>query len=133
MTDYPLGRWFVNDTSVGASIHTRKIPEGEGGGYYLYGWKRGAPQITVDELVEGTTREERRDGARSAYATLESIPVPEELHGQDARQQELSVARLIHAAMIKRFGAIAEWITYGSDGRPVWFHTEVVQEKSHDR
>lgn len=131
MRNYPLGRWSVNLTSVGASVWIKKISEGKGGGYYLYEWVRGADRITVRELLEGTTQDERRDGKRSVYVSLEPVPVPEELHGWDQHQQELGVARLIHTGMIERFGAIAEWIPYGSDGSPVWFHDEIMQENSH--
>ncbi|MER6605719.1 hypothetical protein ABT282_07335 [Streptomyces sp. NPDC000927] len=122
MNRYPMARWSLSDVSVGASVWTRKVPEGEGGGYYLYAWGRGSDLITLKELVQGTTKKERRwpEGKRSMYVTLDEIPVRESVQGE-----EIGVARIIYADMRNRFGGISEWVTYGNDGKPVWFHDEV--------
>lgn len=127
MGRYPKARWSVSEGSVGASVWTRQIPEGSGGGYYLYEWARGDLSITVQELVEGTTMLERQwpVSKRSSYAELRRIEVPAEVLDADARAQEEAVARLIFADMQKRFEEIQEWITYGSDGQPIWFHETV--------
>jgi hypothetical protein len=121
--NYPLGRWSLSDTSVGASVWTKEVPEGEGGGYYLYTWKRGADAVTVEELVEGTTKQERGRDKRSEYVHVGEIPVPP--MDSTRRDRDLAVARLIYKDMGDRFDSIAEWIPYGTDGRPVWFHDTV--------
>ena len=128
MSKYPLARWSVSEEKLGASVWTRKISEGEGGGYYLYGWKRGTTQITVEELVEGVTKEERQwpVGKRSKYVTVDVIDIPESVRRpNDPHGQESEVAYLMFVDMKLRFGEIAEWILYGNDGKPVWFHHEV--------
>ena len=128
MSNYPLGRWSPDDTSIGASVWKREIPEGEGGGYYLYKWQRGASVLTVEELVEGVTKRERHRGERSRYVQVGSIPIPPEVAALDRAGQELGVARIMYADMRKRFGGIAEWITYDNAGRAVWFHDKVIAE-----
>lgn len=130
MTNYPLGRWSPTDTTVGASVWTRKLEEGKGGGYYLYEWKRAHAVIVLTELVEGTTREERQFpiGSRSVYAHLADIPVPGPVRKVNARLQDIGVARLIFADMRERFGGIAEWITYDNAGKRVWFHDKITTE-----
>jgi hypothetical protein len=126
MSKYPKARWSAGCTSVGASVWTRQVPEGSGGGYYLYDWIQGADRITLEELAEGTTRTERRAGKRSVYITLGEIPVPDSVRRQDRRGREIGVAWIMYADMRQRFGKIAEWIPYGNDGKPVWFHKDVV-------
>lgn len=124
--EYPLARWSLSENGIGASLWTREIPEGSGGGYYLYGWQRGSSVITLEELTEGATERERRNGKRSVYVTLGTIPVPDSIRGQGRRDQEKEIARLI-LADAQQFGNIAEWIPYGSDGKAVWFHDEILQ------
>lgn len=130
MSEYPMARWLPTDTSVGASLWTRELKEGEGGGYYLYDWKRGVSVITLRELVEGTTRAERQFpiGKRSGYVHLGDIPVPEPVRNAVARLQDIGVARIIVADMTERFGKVAEWITYDNAGKPVWFHDKIMEE-----
>lgn len=125
MTAYPLGRWSLQNGRVAASIHTREIPEGEGGGYYLYEYSCGDPRVLIQELAEGTTQDQRRNGKRSTYVVVGYITVPGAVREMANRKQELPVARLIYADMRERFGSVAVWIPYGNDGRPVWFHKEV--------
>lgn len=130
MTGYPKGRWWVGEKETGASVWTRKLNEGDGGGYYLYGWERGADVITLKELVEASSREERQwpIGKPSVYAHLADIPVPGPVRTANAHLQELEVARLIFKDMRERFGEFAEWITYDTFGQAVWFHDKVINE-----
>ncbi|MCP9209552.1 hypothetical protein [Streptomyces cucumeris] len=129
MRKYPMGRWSPSDTSIGAMVWTRHVPEGEGGGYYLYSWQRGALQATVEELIEGTTKREReQQGKRSRYVQVDSVSIPAEVAALDKAGQELGVARMLYADMRERFGGIAEWVTYDTAGRPVWFHDRVINE-----
>lgn len=124
-----MGRWSPSDIKVGAMVWTRRLSEGEGGGYYLYSWQRGARQATVEELVEGTTKLEReQQGKRSRYVTVGSVSISAEVAALDKRGQELGVARLLYADMRERFGGITEWITHDNFGRPVWFHHKVISE-----
>lgn len=125
MSRYPKARWSVGAETLGVSVWTRKVPEGGGGGYYLYTWERTTDRITLEELVEGATRTERRAGTRSAYVTLAVLPVPREALRLKGDEREVAVARLIHADLRERFGEIAEWIPYGGDGKPIWFHPAV--------
>lgn len=127
MSRYPKARWSTGETSMGASVWTRQIPEASGGGYYLYEWARGAASIAVRELLQAATKEERQwpVGKRSTYAELDHIAVPAEVLRADVREQEETIARLIYADMQERFEEIQEWITYGSDGQPIWFHETV--------
>ncbi len=124
MSKYPMARWSLSETRVGASVWTRKLGAGQGGGYYLYEWQRGASALVLRELVEGTTREERQFpvNKRSVYVDLAVIHVSEGIGNGGAESQESGVARLIHTDITERFGPIAEWITYDNSGRPVWFH-----------
>lgn len=128
MNKYPMARWSVSPGSVGASVWTRKLAEGEGGGYYLYRWGRNTNTIVVEELVQGTTKDERQwpVNKRSMYVQVGVISAPDGVHELDQRGQEIEVARIVFADMQDRFGEIAEWITYDTFGNPVWFHTEVV-------
>lgn len=125
MSSYPKARWSVGPTALGASVWTQQVPEGGGGGYYLYKWERGANSVTVEELAQGATKEERRQGGRSVYAGVGSIPVPASVNTLDKQRQEIEVARIIYADMRETFGEIADWITYDTFGNPVWFHKEV--------
>ena len=127
MSEYPKARWSPGDTSTGASVWTRAVPEGGGGGYYLYRWQRGSDVITLEELVTGTTQQERARGERSVYALLTSIPVPDAVREADARGQEVGTARLMYADMTERFGVPSSWIPYDGYGKPVWFHEEITQ------
>lgn len=126
MSKYPLARWSPGTDTFGASVWTRKVPEGEGGGYFLYTWKQGADSIAIEELAKGTTQDERRRGARSVYVHTGDLPVPEAVRLLDSRrEQDREVARIIYADMQQRFGEVAEWITYDTSGNSVWFHEEV--------
>lgn len=125
MNGYPKARWSPGEGSLMASVWTRNLAEGEGGGYYLYTWQRGTSQISLEELAEGTTRSERRAGLRSRYVTLAVLEVPDSVSGLERADQEIAVARIIHADLRERFGEMAEWIDYGGDGKPVWFHESV--------
>lgn len=127
MPQYPLARWSVGPASMGASVHTQKVSGNGGGGYYLYEWKRGAESVTLRELVQSVSKEERQwpIGKQSVYADTASVPVPASVLTLDREDQEIAVARLIYADMQERFGEIAEWITYDIGGNPVWFHKEV--------
>lgn len=126
---YPLGRWTLSETSMGASVHTRHVPEGEAGGYYLYDWGYGDGRIILTELVKGTTKYQRLHGQRSFYAEIDSITVdPALVRGKSIPESQEAAARLIFADMQRRFGGIAEWITYDTFGKPVWFHGRVIGE-----
>lgn len=125
MNAYPKARWSVSEASVGASVWLREVPEGSGGGYYLYTWERGAETIRLEELVAGTTKDERAQGERSVYVLLDEIPVPADLHARTMEGQELHAAVLIFDALTSRFGQMNSWIPYGNDGKTVWFHEKV--------
>lgn len=128
MSGYPMARWWVSPTSLGASVWTKKIERGGGGGYYLYGWECGSPLVTVEELLEAATTEElkRPVAKRSTYVQVGTVAVPRAVHELEWQGQEIEIARLIFADARERFGEIAEWITYDNLGKPVWFHSEVV-------
>lgn len=129
MSGYPKARWSVSGKSVGASVWTRRLKEGEGGGYYLYVWKRGAETVELTERVQGTTQDERQwpVNKRSVYVACGTLSVPPAARERDVRDQERAVATLIYADMRKRFGEIAEWIPYDNSGKAVWFHKEVTE------
>lgn len=126
MSTYPKARWSVSTASVGASVWTRKLEDraGEGGGYYLYKWDRTSSVILLEELVSAAGKEARQwpYGERSDYVTVDTIPVTAAMLEQDETGRELYAAQIIHADMMERFGPMAEWIGYGNDGKPVWFH-----------
>jgi hypothetical protein len=129
MSGYPKARWSVGKDTVGASVWTRKLEDraGEGGGYFRYTWARGTGLVVVEELVSAAGRERRQFpyGEKSAYVMVSTFHVPTEVRGADGRSQELAVAKLIHAAVMERFGPVAEWIGYDNGGRAVWFHAQV--------
>lgn len=125
--EYPLARWSVGEKTVGLGVWTRQVPEGSGGGYYMYRWDRSSDVITLKELAEGTTQAERQWGKESVYVTLRTLPVPGSVLELDGRAQEAEVARILYADARERFDGIVEWITYDTFGNPVWFHDEVTK------
>jgi hypothetical protein len=128
---YPMARWELWETSMGAGVHTRRVPEGEGGGYYRYEWGYGDSHIVLVELVQGTTKAQRENGVRARYAELDRIKVdPDAVRDKARGDTQEVVARMIFADMKERFARIAEWIPYDSFGKRVWFHDRVTRGRA---
>lgn len=126
MNKYPKARWSVGEATVGASVWTRKLEDraGEGGGYYRYTWERSSLVVAVEELTSAAGPERRQFpyGEKSAYTTIDTITVPEDIREQNETGRELYIGQLIFADIRHRFEPVAEWINYGNDGKKIWFH-----------